>query len=488
MAVQRPAASSSGPRDLPDPAYDIDPVEASRNQHYDQPYRPQFHYSALQGHIGDATGLIYHQGEYHLFSMFDQWERRRNRHKCWGHATSRDCVHWEAQPPILDPLVDHKPGSGSGIVDWNDTLALRAGPYKTLAVFYTDYVRGSCLAYSTDAGRTWIRHPSNPVLAGVDDIRDPTVFWYAPASAWRMVRYERQGFVFYGSSDLLNWVQLSRVEGRYECPDLFELPVEDNSGERKWVLTAANGAYMLGSFDGRHFTAETDTLRIERGKAFYAPQTWKRTPEGGSPVIQIAFLRYPDEPRLTWHCQMAFPCVLTLRRLPEGVRLCRLPIDEIKNLRIAQDVWRNVTLSPGQNPLGSMRGDLFDIRAEIEVLDAAAFRFDVRGQAIHYSRTDEQLRVAGTAIPLKPSAGRVRLQVLVDRSSIEVFVDRGQATISNVTFFDPVRDDYCLTAEGGDIRVISLEINELEGIWPRPAVGNVLRPRPADPRNGGTGV
>jgi sucrose-6-phosphate hydrolase SacC (GH32 family) len=200
----------------PDVAYDIDPVEASLNQHYHQPFRPQFHYTAIQGHIGDATGLIYDQGEYHLFTMFDKWERRRNRHKCWGHAVSRDCIHWEELPPVLDTLIDHKPGSGSGLVDWNNSLGLRAGPHKTLAIFYTDYQTGTCIAYSNDAGRTWIRHPRNPVIAGADDARDPTVFWYAPATEWRMVRYEKQGFVFYGSANLLDWTQFSRIEGFYE--------------------------------------------------------------------------------------------------------------------------------------------------------------------------------------------------------------------------------------------------------------------------------
>ena len=186
------AASVAAAADTPNPKFDIDPVEASLQQNYDQPYRPQFHFTALQGHIGDATGLIYYEGEYHLFCMFDKWERQRNRHKCWGHAVSHDGIFWEELPPILDPIIDHKPGSGSGVVDWNNSSGLRTGAEKTLIVFYTDYQTGSCIAYSNDRGRTWVRHPKNPILPGVDNIRDPLVIWYPPLAEWRMVRFERK--------------------------------------------------------------------------------------------------------------------------------------------------------------------------------------------------------------------------------------------------------------------------------------------------------
>ena len=114
--ISLPAATAADPnKDLtsPDPVYDIDPAEAARNQYYDQPERPQFHYTPIQGHIGDATGLIFYQGEFHLFYMSDKWERRRNRHKCWGHAISRDLLHWQEMPSVLDPVIDHKPAAAA---------------------------------------------------------------------------------------------------------------------------------------------------------------------------------------------------------------------------------------------------------------------------------------------------------------------------------------------------------------------------------------
>jgi sucrose-6-phosphate hydrolase SacC (GH32 family) len=306
---------------------EITPEEVAEQQHYNQPLRPQFHYTALQGHIGDATGLFFYRGEYHLFNIFDEWSRKSSVHKRWGHAISTDLMHWTQLPPVLDTTIDHSPGSGSGIVDWNNSSGLRNGPEKTLLLFYTDYKKGSCILYSNDQGITWVRYNQNPVLPGFEDIRDPNVFWYSAAKEWRMVRYEKQGFAFYGSSDLLHWRWLSRVEGFYECPDLFELAVDNSPSEFRWVLVDGDGSYVVGQFDGTRFVAESPRLRAEYGTALYATQTWKISNLSSRP-IQIAWLKYPQQSTLTWDGQMSFPVELSLRRLPRacgssGSRLAR---------------------------------------------------------------------------------------------------------------------------------------------------------------------
>lgn len=473
------AAEAAKPdKNAPDPYYDIDPQDAALNQHYEQPYRPQFHYTPMQGIIGDATGLIFYQGEYHLFYMSDKWERRKNRHKCWGHALSRDLLHWEEMPSILDATLDNHPGSGSGIVDWNNTLGLQKGDQKTLAVFYTDYVKGSCIAYSTDAGRTWTRHPRNPALAGVKDIRDPYVFWHAPAGEWRMVRYENKGFAFHGSTNLLDWQPLSRIENFYECPDLFELPAP--GGERKWVLMDAEGAYHLGAFDGRQFVPETKKLRTEHGKAFYAQQTWKVPAAEGARVIQMAFLRYPKEPRLTWFDQMSFPCELTLRQTADGLRVCREPIAALATLQTNRQTMRDLTIGPGQNPLAGLRGDTLDLRLEAEFAGASSFTLNVRGEAIRYAAHDHHLNVSNLTAMVHPATARVQLQVLVDRSSLEVFADHGGASISKTVFYPATNQTYSLTVPDGSMRIVSLEVNHLKSVWPKLPVPAVpLKPAAA---------
>jgi sucrose-6-phosphate hydrolase SacC (GH32 family) len=147
----------------PDPKFDITLDDVSGQRHYRHPLRPQLHYTPLQGHIGDATGLFYYAGEYPLLYLYDQWSRRRAAHKQWGHAVSRDLVNWEELPAVRGTLVDNRPGSGSGIVDWKDSAGLRqGGPEKTVMIFYTDYERGTGIAYSR-LESFWNVRPSRPV-------------------------------------------------------------------------------------------------------------------------------------------------------------------------------------------------------------------------------------------------------------------------------------------------------------------------------------
>ena len=460
-----PAASFGQAPKAPDSAFDITLEEIAGQRHYQHPLRPQLHYTPLQGHIGDATGLFYYAGEYHLFYMYDQWSRRRAAHKQWGHAVSRDLLHWEELPAVLDTVLDNRPGSGSGIVDWNDSAGLRrGGPEKTVMIFYTDYQRGTGIAYSRDRGRTWTRHVRNPVIAGATDARDPTVFWHAPTGDWRMVRYEKKGFAFYKSANLVEWTWLSRVDGYFECPDLVQLPVLNAAGERRWVLIDGDGSYVLGEYDGDHFTAATLKLQAEYGKALYATQTWKRTLESGSPIVQVAWTRYPDIPRLTWNGQTSFPVELTLWKFADGIRLCRRPIDELDNLRVGEQRWCDLMVE-GEKPMPEIAASLLDLRVELEPAGAAMVGLNLAGHQIRYSSAAQTLQVGTVIAPLALDGNRVRLRILLDRSSIEVFADHGQVTISAVKLEPQSASPVTLVSEGGKMRVAVLQVNRLESIW-----------------------
>lgn len=449
----------------PDSQFDITLEDLAGERNYNNALRPQLHYTPLQGHIGDATGLFYYAGEYHLFYMFDQWSRRRLAHKQWGHAVSRDLIHWEELAPVLDKLIDNSPGSGSGIVDWNDSTGLRqGGDEKTVMIFYTDYKRGTGIAYSRDRGRTWTRHPKNPVIAGAEDARDPTVFWHPPTADWRMIRYEKKGFAFYKSSNLVEWTWLSRIDGYYECPDLVQLPVMNAPGEKRWVLIDGNGQYVLGEFDGDKFVASGPMTKAEYGKALYAPQTWKRTIEGEGPIVQVAWTRWPDTPRLAWHGQTSFPVELTLWKFSDGVRLCRKPIDELDNLRVGQRVWRELTVE-GEKTMPEIRAGLLDLQVELETAGAAVIGLQVAGHTIRYSVADKQLKVGDVVAPLQIEGGRLKLRILVDRASIDVFADRGQVTVSAVKIEAQTGPAVTLVSEGGKMRVAVLRENRLESIW-----------------------
>jgi sucrose-6-phosphate hydrolase SacC (GH32 family) len=483
VACVAPAYSQARPKvqedkNAPNPVFDISPEEAGENQNYNQQYRPQFHYTPIQGFVGDATGMVFDGDTYHLFYMSDKWERRKNRDKRWGYATTTDLLHWKEQPSVLDTVKDHHPGSGSGIVDWNNSLGLQKGAEKTLAVFYTDYGTGSCILYSTDGGKNWNYHPRNPVLPRVGSgDRDPLVFWYEPAKEWRLVRHwqpfdgigDQTGFAFFRSTNLLDWSYLSKIGGFNECPDIFELPVDNNSHDKKWVLMDASFDYLIGSFNGTNFVPESKKLRADLGASsyVYACQSWKR---GDAPPVQMAWLRYLGSPnampaRTTWYGQMTFPCELTLKTVADGVRVCRQPVKAIEKLYEGQEKYPESTLSAGKNPLANLEGQQLDIQADIDLGSASAITMNIRGVDLRYSVASEQLTLDKTKAPLKLSGKRLRLRLLVDRSSLEIFAEEGQVSISRVFFFDPNKKGFSLQSEGGDAQVKSLIVHHLKSIW-----------------------
>lgn len=442
---------------------DLSSAEVAEQQNYDQPLRPQFHYTAIQGHIGDATGLIYYKGEFHLFNIFDEWSQNSSVHKRWGHAISTDLVHWMQMPPLLDTIIDHSPGSGSGVVDWNNSSGLRSGSEKTLLIFYTDYKAGSCIAYSNDRGRTWIRYKKNPVIAGSEDARDPNVFWYAPAKQWRMIRYEKRGFAFYSSDDLTHWTWLSRIESYYECPDLFELPVINSPGERLSVLIDGDGTYVLGTFNGTNFVAQTAKRHVEYGTALYATQTWKHSLDDDG-IYQIAWLRYPLQARLTWNGQMSFPTRLSLENRDGEIRLVREPVKQIDTLYDSIESWRDIVIDSEEKTIPNFKADVADLHIEFAADGASEFGLIIQGQKILYSVAKRELQVGSIAAPVNLVHGRLALRILVDRSSLEIFADHGAATISLITLEDNSERPSFFSRDGRT-RISSLECDHLESIW-----------------------
>ncbi len=445
--------------------FQIEPHEPD----YGHLLRPQFHFTPVQGHMADTTGLIYYQGTYHLFHMFDRWERRRNKHKQWGHAISRDLIHWESVEAILDTERDHRPGSGCGLVDAINSSGLQSGTEKTLLVFYTDYERGTCVSFSRDAGKTWQYYEKNPVLAGADDMRDPLVFRHEPSGKWCMVRYEKKGMAFYQSDTLLEWKPTGRIDGFYECPDLFELPVKGGEGSR-WVLVDGNGSYFTGSFDGRMFHPESERQRVIYGDV-YATQTWKGT---GAAPVQVAWMPYPLNEitqTLNWHGQMTFPCSLELRKFSDGVtRLCRVPIAALQEIRDSgrETTKGSFTVSGTENPLAGMSMEVQEIDLDLDSVDADGFILKIGPADIRYQAAGRKLSCAGVEAAVPGGGKGIHLQVLVDRSSIEVFAEDGQVTLSRVLFqfLSPDRVLSLTTVGGGSLRVKSLRVTPLKSIWP----------------------
>jgi sucrose-6-phosphate hydrolase SacC (GH32 family) len=280
---------------------------------------------------------------------------------------------------------------------------------------------------------------------------------------------DKNDYAFFSSPDLKTWTHLHdiTVPDCGECPDFFPLAVDGDRSKGKWVWTAANGRYLVGTFDGSRFTPEAGPRQVDYGKNYYAVQTYSDIPESDGRRIQIAWMSGGKYPGMPFNQQMSFPCELELRSTRNGARLFRTPVKEIETLHGDVKEWSDLTLKPGDNPLAGLAGDLFDIRAEIEPGDAQAFGFKCRGEPVTVALKERKLTCLGAAADLEPVKGRVQLQVLVDRTSLEVFGNDGRVSLTSC--FLPKADNRSLEvfATGGAVKVVSLRVYPLRSAWPK---------------------
>ncbi len=432
---------------------------------YQEAARPQFHFTARQwtmgrlnpgpreeGWLNDLNGLVYYDGEYHLFAQ--RWN------KCWIHAVSRDLVHWsELEPAFWEESLDSGVQSGSCVIDYKNTSGLspdKATP-PMVAFWSRNDNRSQCISYSLDHGRTWKHYEKNPLMVHPD--RDPKVFWYAPDNQWVMMLYGDRQYNILTSKNLLDWTdQHKPIADSFECPDTFELPVDGDRGNMKWVLVRGDGRYSVGTFNGTEFQEETDRFPCSVGPDFYATQTWGNTETGDGRRIQAAWLRgnFSDMP---FNQQVTFPCELTLRSTPHGIRLFREPIRELATLHKSQDTWSDQTVESGETLPLEPWGDTFHVQAEVTIPPGAKLTFNLRGATVVLTSTTIESATAPKAVGEQIKY----VEFLVDRGSVETFVNHGE--ISGSRFFVPTRDGLSVRAEGGAAVIHSLHIFSLGSIW-----------------------
>jgi len=446
-----------------------------RAELYHESLRPQFHFTARywnqytlnpqahqEGWINDVNGLVYLDGEYHLFAQ--RWW------SCWLHAVSTDLVHWVELPPAFGK--DEQFGgtqSGGAVIDYNNTSGLATGKTPVMVAFWasTDNNR-QCISYSNDKGRTWKKYAGNPVL--VHPERDPKVFWYEPQKKWVMILYGPPGksYLLFESKNLLEWKQMGEpIPDMFECPDMFPLPVDGDAAHTKWVVVDGNGAYVIGDFDGTHFRAETSKQSGDYGRNFYATMTWVGIPKQDGRRIQVAWMRGGTYPNMPFNQQISFPCDLTLHKDPEGLRLHRNPIREIAKLYYDDFGLREKRLEPGENPLASLRGDTFDIAMELDLAKSSASEIvlNARGNTVRYLVKEGAMESCGVRTALKPRLDRIRIRVLVDRMSIEAFGNDGTVSITNVAAPGAAKTPLSLEAIGGSAFLASVNVHRLRSIW-----------------------
>lgn len=430
---------------------------------YQETNRPQFHFSAPRGWLNDPNGLVFLDGEYHLFYQHNPygWDWG-NMH--WGHAVSTDLVRWRNEPIALYPRqYGDWCFSGSAVADVRNTSGFQAGKPTVLVAAFTSTGRGECIAFSNDRGRTWTEHAGNPVVR--HNGRDPKLVWHEPTQRWVMAVYDEgagQAIAFHSSPDLKKWTFESKIAGFYECPDLFELPVAGETAARRWVLSAADGRYLVGAFDGRAFRAESGKQQVWYGN-FYAAQTYDHAPD--SRRIQIGWNNGARFPGMPFNQQMTIPCQLTLRKTAEGIHLFAEPVREVETLRVKDHSWTDLALEPGVNPAAAVRAELLDIAATFRPAGAEQVGFVVRGVPVVYDVKKQEIRCRDHVAPLKPEDGAIQLRVLADRGSLEVFGNAGRVVLSAAVVLPAANQSVEVFARGATVRVPALRIDELRSAW-----------------------
>ncbi len=475
---------------------------------YDQPYRPQFHFSPIEHWTNDPNGLVYFQGEYHLFFQYnprgDQWG-----HMSWGHAVSKDLLHWRELPVALKEENGVMIFTGSTVIDEHNSSGFCERGEPCMVAVWTGHtakrigkpsLQTQNIAYSNDRGRTWTKYKNNPVLdLHMTDFRDPKVFWSVQKKRWTMVvSLPNQHKVrIYASPDLKRWTAVSdfgpegATGGQWECPELFELPVEGRHDTR-WVLKVglnpggkqggSGEQYFIGRFDGTRFkndNPKTVTLWSDYGKDCYCGLTFNNLPKGQSQMI-IGWMdnwQYASKlPTSPWRGQMTIPRKLMLRQTSEGLRLYQQPLDALSKLRGDKIAVNESADATGHSfqlistiPLGTANDVGWKVLAKDGSFTSAGY--DKQKGVLYVDRTHYGAPEvngdfpARTEAPLKLSGDQLRLDIVVDRDSVEVFAEGGRIAMTNLVFPPEGADSVQFYAEGGKAGAVSASLWQLKSTW-----------------------
>lgn len=449
---------------------------------YTEAYRPQFHFSVRTGWINDPNGLVYYDGTWHLFGQHNPFSTQWGN-MTWFHATSKDLFHWTEHRVALQPDKLGSIYSGSAVVDHRNTSGFQDGAEKPIVLFFTyagsevrfghPYTQG--IAYSTDGGKTFEKYEKNPVVSHIiGGNRDPKVIWHEPTKQWIMALYlDHSDFALLGSKDMKSWEKLCDVKdfGTAECPDFFELPIDGDPKNTKWVFWGGDGIYRLGSFDGKTFTYETEPLKCKHGGNDYAAMTFSDVPDGRR--IQMSWMAgwgsVPTFDGMPFNHQYTVPRELTLRTTPKGVRLFVNPVKELESLRGTQKELKGMEIPAGETVELPFLSELCDLQLIFDLGSAEKLSCVFVGNRIEYDVKTKTISLGGIKAPLELSDGILKLRVVLDRTAIEMFAQDGEVQIA-LAFKQP--DDANLltvpvTATGGKARLVDGKSWELKSVWKR---------------------
>lgn len=457
---------------------------------YDESLRPQFHFSSKKNWINDPNGMVYYKGEYHLFFQHNpkaiHWGNMT-----WGHAVSKDMVHWEQLQHAILPFGKGTIFSGTAAVDFPNSLGKNSKEQEAIVAYFTHAQKDNkdlfyqAGAYSTDKGRTFqLIDGGRPLVPnqGFDrGERDPKIFWHALSKKWVLILWIKRsnkkqpndlGKVrFFGSKDLKNWKKLSDFDRKwvYECMDLVELRVDGDPNNKKWLIYDASFDYEIGTFDGVSLSTDQKNHLGDLGNAYYAAQTFNNSPDGRTVIM--GWLRTRDknigekfyiDQKMPFNQQMSFPASMELRTTASGIRLFRWPVDEIKSLYDKTYLFEEIELGILNEKLNGEKFEEIDLYVSFDRSKTSKFEMNIRGKTLTYQKGDFYFK--GVILPTL-NENKVNVRILLDRTTIEIFADDGFSVLSDYAVSD---------SENTQISVLSnkklvfdkFEINKLDSIWP----------------------
>lgn len=465
-------------------------------------FRPTYHFSPLYGWMNDPNGMVYKDGEYHLFYQHNPYGSKwGNMH--WGHAISKDLINWEHRPDAITPDALGTIFSGSAVVDTDNTAGFGAGAIVAIYTQNSDRQVQS-IAYSTDNGRSFTKYENNPVLTSdARDFRDPKVFWHKETQRWIMLLAVGQEMQIFSSSNLKDWAfESSFGEGQgahggvWECPDLFELPV-DGTNEKKWVLLCnlnpggpfggSATQYFVGTFNGKEFVNESPskTKWMDWGKDHYATVTWSDAPDNRR--IAIAWMsnwQYAnDVPTSQYRSPNSVPRDLSLFTVDGETYLQSAPSPELLKLR---DISKkrsfkvNGTRTIKDMIAGNEGAYEIELTIENQHADVIGFRlYNDKGEEVdmQYDIKEKKFsmdrRKSGevgfnenfpmlTWTTIESGKDELKLRLFVDKSSVEAFGDGGRFVMTNQVFPSEPYTHIDFYSKGGAYKVDSFVIYKLK--------------------------
>ncbi len=483
---------------------------------YNEQFRPQVHFSPPANWMNDPNGMVFFEGEYHLFYQYypdsTVWGPMH-----WGHAVSEDLIQWDHLPIALYPDSLGYIFSGSAVIDWDNSSGLGAnGQAPMIAIFTHHNMEGEksnsstfqyqSIAYSTDKGRTWTKYKSNPVIEnpGIRDFRDPKVIWSEEYEKWVMVFAAYDKALFYTSDNLIDWERTGMfgIEGDdrlWECPDLFPIKVE-GSNETKWILITSiqqkgpNGgtatSYFVGEFDGSSFIGNSKEQKwLDYGTDNYAFVTWSDIPEEDGRRLGIGWMsnwQYAQVvPTSPWRSAMTMPRELKLFNHDNNYILHSTIVDELNVLREKSILFDQKTYEESKVLIDDLSKDAYELYFKFEIPKKGLINVEISNSTeeelnIGYNVSDQTYFIDRTFAgkdefsevfadyhlgEARYEKTNVEMRIIVDRSSIELIADNGRCVMTDIYFPSSPFEKVTIEAEVNEVTLIEGSYTTLRSIW-----------------------